>query len=276
MSFLDSETQAKMESSLGLTQEEDPLDDAVVEDEGSGAESPGDDSSEAEVDETPAESADVKPPVSGWVPRSRLNQQSERIKAHEATIAELRQAQSEYEGRSQQQQILSEAPADDFDALIKDIWGDNPPESPDTAMLSHVQKLQGDLDGMKTARQEREVQAIRDGWAKDVEEISTVFANEHGIDDPALGRMIMNEVYASQGATHPHEAAEKILQFVHGLTKREAKELVAEAKAETGPPASPRGSTGRSSKGSAPKKSKSYGSIAKASEAAAAAMGVEW
>lgn len=278
MSFLDAETQAKMETALGLDSAGSSPDDVVDGAEDAKVEDAGSDSSDettAEPEEggVVAEAEDVKPTVKGWIPLSRLNQEIDRKKAYEAELADLRQFKTDH-GNQPQVQPEADNSADEMSQLMKDIWGDNIPETTDSALLSHVQKLQGDLDGMRTERQQREVQRVQDGWAQDVREIEEVFSKEHGIVDPHLGVMIMNDVVASQGKTHPHEAAEKILQFVHGLTKKEAKEVIAEAVDAT--PASPRGAKGKRSPSSSSKKRKIPSTVAESSKLAAAAMGVDW
>lgn len=297
MAFLDSDTMARMKESMGLSEdtpletEDDTQMEASNEDPKTTDSVDGDPkaeeknvSSDDSTETVEPKADDVKEsPKEGWIPYSRFTDKITELKAAQTELQELRQFKEQHGQQtspSQRTAASAEEKAEaELEALKQEIWGDNPPEEIDHQLMDYLGDIRKDVTGMKAEKQEAIIADLQEGWKKDIADIQEVFAKEHGITDPALAEILWNGIAASQGQKHAHEIAEQFLQATQGMTRAEAKEVVKDvaedAEKREDVIASPRGAPGKRGPSKATKKRKEFKTMAEASAAAAASMGIE-
>lgn len=270
--FMDDDTFSAMEAAVAepeqpVSTEAEPDQTTTTEDTTVAS---SDDSPETEETEAP----DVKQTgPEGWVPRSVLNRANERFKEIDTELQDLRQFRDTYQP-DQKAPPPAVPETSDLDKLIADIWPEGTPETVDNNLLNHVMGLTNTIADMKQSRQTEKIQAIQEGWAREIEETNAYFKKTHGIEIPT--NFVLNGVVASQGSKSPHTVMEEYLQWHQGLTKAEAKEVVEDAveAVEDATPATSRKGKGKRSPSQSSKKRKVPDSIAEASRIAAEALGV--
>lgn len=277
--FMDDAALAAMEQQVGVSSDDGPkeaetetvetatdVDSSTTDTDVEESPEEGETDADAEVGAT-----DVKEEApSGWVPRSRLNDLSDRLRANEDEFKAFREAQA----TSVAAQPATESKArSEIDTLISELWPDeSTAPAGNEKLLEAFIGLRSEVADMKQARVDTQVKQIQDGWTKEIEETNAHFKKEHGIEIPP--EMVMNGVIASQGSKSPHQIMEEYLQWHVGLSKKEAKEIVKDAVDAT--PAASRKGKGKRSPSQSSKQRKVPETIEEMGAAAAASLGVEW
>lgn len=220
-SFVDPADMEAMESALDPSASDDDVSDDVSDESVESDELLSSDESSDDLNTLPDQETvtdvnslpEKEHPYKGFVPRSRLNDVA---RARDDWRDRYEQLQSEWkEARSDRSyQQPTKQDRDSTDRLLESIYGPNHSDvdvDVDNKLLQHIQTLQSKVESTERNQREYQIRQQWDIWNSQTDDAIDHFKTHANIDIPR--DYIVEGIRGSQGSLHPHEIAERYVNF---------------------------------------------------------------